>query len=297
MNASALAEALASPHSPRLLHVLPAEHFAAAHIAGAVNACIYETAFLEKVRALAPDPALPIVVYGEGAPSLDSEEAATTLRAAGYTDVSDFRGGLREWRAAALPVLGHGALPVPPVPDGRYLADPATSVIRWTGRNLFNHHHGRIPLAEGAVEWRRGSLIAATFAIDLREIVCEDLADAGYNAMLIRHLHSPDFFDIERHPTARFEMTRAEAIPTATEGTPNFAIAGPFTLRGVTREITFPATIAAADADHLTAQAVLEIDRTQWGSHYGSGRFFAFLGPHVVNDHILLHLKIHATRA
>ena len=31
-------------------------------------------------------------------------------------------------------------------------------------------------------------------------------------------------------------------------------------------------------------------------SHYGSGKLFRFLGPHLVNDHIHLHVKIHADR-
>ncbi len=33
-----------------------------------------------------------------------------------------------------------------------------------------------------------------------------------------------------------------------------------------------------------------------YGSHYGSGKLFRFLGQHVVNDHIHLHVKIHAER-
>ena len=32
------------------------------------------------------------------------------------------------------------------------------------------------------------------------------------------------------------------------------------------------------------------------GSHYGSSKLFRFLGPHLVNDHIHLHVKIHAER-
>ena len=71
---------------------------------------------------------------------------------------------------------------------------------------------------------------------------------------------------------------------------------GGFSLRGITHEITFPAVVAIGDAKHITAQAQIEIDRTRWGSRYGSGKFFAFLGKHVVNDHIQLHLKIHAER-
>ncbi|MFN0079494.1 MAG: hypothetical protein ACKVY0_23765 [Prosthecobacter sp.] len=56
----------------------------------------------------------------------------------------------------------------------------------------------------------------------------------------------------------------------------------------VTQPLSFPAVIAAADADHLTGQAQFELDRTQFG------RLFAFLGKHVVNDHIHLHVKLHA---
>ena len=51
-----------------------------------------------------------------------------------------------------------------------------------------------------------------------------------------------------------------------------------------------------ADGQHLTGQGVLELDRTAYGSHYGSGKLFRFLGPHLVNDHIHLHAKIHAKR-
>jgi hypothetical protein len=65
----------------------------------------------------------------------------------------------------------------------------------------------------------------------------------------------------------------------------------------VTQPLSISAVIAAADADHLTGQAQFEIDRTQFGSHYGSGRLFAFLGKHVVNDHIHLHVKLHAKRS
>jgi polyisoprenoid-binding protein YceI len=87
-------------------------------------------------------------------------------------------------------------------------------------------------------------------------------------------------------------VTDATPIDGATEGAPNYLISGRLTLRGVTRELSFPAVIAAADAEHVTAQAHIQLDRTLFGSRYGSGKFFAFLGKHVVNDLIQLHLKI-----
>ncbi|MEQ1853875.1 MAG: hypothetical protein ABMA01_20045 [Chthoniobacteraceae bacterium] len=54
--------------------------------------------------------------------------------------------------------------------------------------------------------------------------------------------------------------------------------------------------LIAMDGPRITGQGVLTLDRTEFGSHYGSGKLFRFLGKHIVNDHIHLHLKIHAER-
>ncbi|MCB1210796.1 MAG: YceI family protein [Verrucomicrobiales bacterium] len=296
MNASDLNTQLSGPRPPLLVHVNTEEHFAARRISGAKNVCVYETAFLDNLQKLEPEKTVAIIVYGEGAPSLDSEEAAHRLITAGYTNVTDFRGGLREWEQAGLPILSDTELPQTPVITGQFKADTQGSLIRWTGRNLFNHHSGSLKLAAGHLTIEKGALKTASFILDMNSITCEDLTDSGYNAMLIHHLRTTDFFDVDQYPTATFEATRADAIEGSTDGTPNYQITGGFSLRGITHEITFPAVVAIGDAKYITAQAQIEIDRTRWGSRYGSGKFFAFLGKHVVNDHIQLHLKIHAER-
>lgn len=280
-----------------LLHVLPEEHFTQQHLPGAVNACVYETVFLTNVAELVPDSAAQIIVYGAGEPSLDSAAAAEKLTKAGYTNVRDFRGGLDEWLQNGFAVEGTGLTVGSTQPDGVFAVDVETSLVRWTGRNLLNHHHGTIKLAGGRIELLHGDLKAACFTIDMNSIVCEDLDDPDYNAMLIRHLRDDDFFAVDRFPAAEFVCERAEPLSACTEGTPNYTLHGFMTLRGVTKPLSFPAVIAVADADHLAGQAQFEIDRTQFGSHYGSGRLFAFLGRHVVNDHVHLHVKLHARRA
>lgn len=280
-----------------LLHVLPEEHFAQQHLPGAVNACVYEMAFLSKVAELVPDKSSAIIVYGAGAPSLDSAVAAEKLVKAGYTNISDFRDGIAEWRQQGFPLEGTGPQVESASHDGVFEVGTDTSVVRWTGRNLFNHHHGTVKLAGGRVEIEKGVLKAARFTLDMNSITCEDLMDTAYNAMLIRHLRDDDFFAVDRFPTAEFICDHAEPLPACTDGTPNYQLHGHLALRGVTKPLSFPSVIAAADADHLTGQAQFELDRTQFGSQYGSGRLFAFLGKHVVNDHIHLHIKIHATRS
>lgn len=282
--------------APLLIHVLPLEHFAARRITGAVNACSYESAFVSKMQERAPDPDQAIILYGEGAPSLDSADAAQKLELAGYKNFADFRGGLREWEKAGFHILSDTPLPAAPLLDGTFMIDQSASVIRWTGRNLFNHHEGTLKFSGGSILLNQGALVGGELSIDMNSIACSDLADAGVNAILIAHLRDADFFDVAHHPTAKVTIKSAIPFPNPHLSHPNYEISATLMLRGVERPLALPAVIAAADSDHLTAQAQLDFDRTKFGSHYGSGRFFAYLGQHVVNDLIDLHLKIHAVR-
>jgi polyisoprenoid-binding protein YceI len=294
MTTSELQTLLASANAPLLVQVLPEEVFAAKRIPGSKQACVYEVTFLDQIATLTTDKARAIIVYGAGSGSLDAKVAAEKLTAAGFTNVTAFEGGLDAWSAAGLPLEGEGALPAAPLFSGTFRADTEQSLIRWTGRNLFNHHSGTVRLAEGEITLRDNALVAARFRIAMDSIACEDISDSAINQMLIAHLHSDDFFDVAHHPVAEFIAESITPLATCTDGTPNHLLLGQFTLRGITREIEFPILVATADDQRLTAQGVLDLDRTQFGSVYGSGRLFRFLGKHIVNDHIHLHIKLHA---
>jgi len=297
MKAISITELQALKNTATLIHVLPEEHFECEHLPGAVSVCVYETIFLSKVAELVPDKSTPVIVYGAGGDSLDAATAAEKLAKAGYTNVTAFPGGIAEWRQNGLPLEGTHAEAFTATPNGHYELDTETSLVRWTGRNLFNHHQGTLKLSGGHIDVQNGVLQSARFTLDMNSIACEDLVDTAYNAMLIRHLRDDDFFSVDRFPTAEFICDRADPLQSCTPGTPNYTLHGTITLRGVTQPLSFPAVIAAADADHLTGQAQFELDRTQFGSHYGSGKLFAFLGKHVVNDHVHLHLKVQAKRS
>jgi polyisoprenoid-binding protein YceI len=283
--------------SATLIHVLPEEHFAQQHLPGAVNACVYEMIFLPKVAELVPDKSAAIIVYGAGVSLARFEHGGGKAGESGLHERVRFSRRIDGMAATGPRRRRHRSHRGDSInPDGIFEVDVETSVVRWTGRNLFNHHQGTVKLAGGRIEVQNGALKAASFTLDMNRIVCEDLVDTAYNALLIRHLRDDDFFAVDRFPTAEFVCERAEPLPACTPGTPNYTLHGAMKLRGVTQPLSFPAVIAAADADHLTGQAQFELDRTQFGSHYGSGKLFAFLGKHVVNDHIHLHIKLHATR-
>lgn len=299
MTAHELQSLLEQGDAPILLDVLTPEAFARHHLPGAVNACVYETVFLDTVASLVPAKDSLVIVYGLGSETLAARTAREKLEAAGYSQVREFPGGLNEWQSRGLPLEGNPEAPEPPSLSnvtGRFVVDPDRSVIFWKGRNLFNHHHGSVRLADGSFQLAQGSFADVDFSVDLKSIACTDLTDAGYNAMLLAHLASNDFFDTASHPTASFCVTSVEPIAGATLGRPNFRLRGDLTLRGVTHPLEFPAVCTMNDAGEFVAQAELDLDRTTWGSVYGSGRFFEMLGKHVVNDLVHLHILLFAVR-
>ncbi|HEY5893421.1 MAG TPA: YceI family protein [Chthoniobacterales bacterium] len=284
----------AIPHP--IIDVLSADSFAEAHIPGAVNLCIYETAFLDKVRTAFPDVAAALTIYGWDDATREAGMAAEKLTAAGYRNIAVLPGGLEGWKSRG-GATERGNIPTRKTGSVRYEVDPAASFVRWTGRNLFNFHTGTLALSSGHVVVENGHLQSGRFTIDMMSLGCSDIMDSALNATLIAHLRSDDFFAVNRFPNADFVISSANLLAGATLGTPNYHIRGDFTLRGVTREIEFPAVIGQQSDGGYTAQAIFGIDRTQWGAIYGSGKFFARLGQHVVNDDIHLHLKVVTTAA
>src|SRR5438067_10390680 len=89
-----------------LVDVLPEQYFAAEHLQGAQNACVYNVDFLDRVKQLVPSLSQSIVVYGSSSKNLASSVAASKLLNAGWRSVIDFRGGVKEWREAGYQVEG-----------------------------------------------------------------------------------------------------------------------------------------------------------------------------------------------
>jgi len=281
-----------SPSSP-LIDILSADSYEAEHVPGAVNLCVYETAFIDKVKEAFPDTGTALTVCGYCDSTKEAEISLARLKEAGYSNVSAMSGGLEKWKADGGKPEGKGDAAASA--DGKLAVDAEASFIYWTGRNLFNFHTGSLKLKDGSVEIRDGKLVAGEFRVDLDSLACTDLTDSAMNRMLIDHLRSDDFFSAAEHPLATFTVTAASRIDGVSDGLPNHRIEGNLDLRGKTVPLSFDALVARKEDGTYVAQAMIDLDRTQWGSIYGSGRFFSRLGQHVVNDIVHLHLKV-ATR-
>jgi polyisoprenoid-binding protein YceI len=79
------------------------------------------------------------------------------------------------------------------------------------------------------------------------------------------HLRSPDFLDVENHPTLTFRSTGVDLG----DG-PNFRVPGELTIRGVTRPVVLDAEYLGATADpwgntRVGFSATTEVDREDFG--------------------------------
>lgn len=141
--------------------------------------------------------------------------------------------------------------------------DTEKSVVHWTGRKVSGEHHGDVRIKSGVLVVEAGNLVGGNFVIDLATITNHDL-DGEYKGKLEGHLKSADFFDVDNHPEATFEITDVQQ--GAGDGT--VAISGNLTIRGVTKNITFDAQVQEASDTAVKATADFNIAREDWGVNY-----------------------------
>jgi rhodanese-related sulfurtransferase len=289
-----LALCLGKPNQPLVIDVLPEEEYEAAHLPGAKNACVFNVSFLDDVKKLVSDQSKPLVLYGASVHDLASATAAEKLVAAGYTQVSDYRGGLEDWRTAGHPIEKNPGFPqrnITPL-DGTHRINVEKSKIEWTGRNLANAHSGTIRLSAGQIEILDGHPVRGEFKLAMDSIENLDLGDSKMRQILIEHLKSEDFFAVRNFPTAEFRLSRINAVAGARRGNPNWQVTGGLTIKSVTNDISFPMIVGLTPEGLIAVDAHFDIDRTRWNVLYGSGKFYEKLGKHLVHDEVSLALKL-----
>lgn len=170
----------------------------------------------------------------------------------------------------------------------RYTLD-ATSRAEWKGYKPDGHHAGSFAVTSQNLVAENGTLKSGDFVIPIATIENFDLPDAVKPALL-EHLKSPDFFNLALYPEARFTIT--EVTPYEGGETPaiegaNYLIGGNFTLLNKTNPIRFPARVTLTGGT-LQAEAILQIDRTQWGMN----SFSDPAAPLYILPRVDLHLKL-----
>jgi len=283
-----------------LIDTLPADHFTAVHLPGAVNACVYDMTFVSQVNALCRDSDAPIVVYGSSSNSLDSRTAAEKLIADGYKDVTVLDGGIEHWRQSGLPLEGSSKeadtiADQHLLEDGNYSVSLEESRIFWTGRNPNSSHYGTIRFSGGSFNLQ-GSSIQGSLLVDMDSIENINLKGDELEPVLVAHLKSDDFFFVEVYPGARFDIPSGRFNNQAFPTVPNCELTGMLDLRGRQNNLNIEATVVKGSDGKLHLTSHFDLDRTLWGILYGSSKYYEHLGMHMVFDHISIELLVIAEK-
>jgi polyisoprenoid-binding protein YceI len=132
------------------------------------------------------------------------------------------------------------------------------SSVGFIGAKLSDDHKGGFAKFEGSATVDGGKLTAMSVTIDM-DSMTSDADD------LTGHLKSPDFFNVPEHPKASFTLLSATEKPG--EGGATHELAGNLELKGVAKQVTFPATVEVSDAG-VHGKAEFSINRKDWGIDY-----------------------------
>ena len=174
-------------------------------------------------------------------------------------------------KQAEAPQAGHEALPI----------SQADSKVEFVGAKVTGKHDGGFKSFSGTMHFNAEDVTASRIEVDI------DMTSIWSDSdRLTGHLKSGDFFLVEEHPKARFVST---SIKEGGDGEATHTVTGNLTLRGVTKEISFPAKLEIG-ADALRAQSEFSLPRKQFG--------VAFEGKpdDLIRDDVLVRLDVMAPR-
>ncbi|HTK18459.1 MAG TPA: YceI family protein [Mucilaginibacter sp.] len=168
-----------------------------------------------------------------------------------------------------------------------FIIDTKESVVAWKGSSVEGVHTGYVDISKGELMIENGRLVGGTVEVDMNTI--ED-NNHGRDNNLIKHLKSPDFFDVEKSPFSTIALTRVASINDE-----NKKITGNLTIKDKTQPVIFPAKIEVQDGI-VKANGKLVIDRTKWDIRYKSGKFYDNLANNAISDSIEFNIKIVAKK-
>jgi polyisoprenoid-binding protein YceI len=178
-------------------------------------------------------------------------------------------------------VTGEAASVSPAVVKGeKYSITPENSKIEFTGSNVTGSHNGTFKKFSGEIDFAgQPEKSRVNITIETDSLTADDDG-------LTKHLKTPDFFDVAKFPQATFVSTEIKA---GGESGASHTVTGNLTLHGVTKSVTFPATIAAS-ASGVTVDSTFSLNRKDFGINF-SGKT-----DNLIRDGVVLKLNVRATK-
>lgn len=176
--------------------------------------------------------------------------------------------------------------------DGaQFTVDTLNSKVEWKGYKIFKSentgHFGTIKFESGDVTVKDTKLQSGKFVVDMTSLTSEDLKnDAGQLQKLNGHLKSSDFFEVEKFPTASFEITK---ISPSAGGDYNTVLDGNLTVKGITKPVQFKANVSLKEGVVSIATEPKDISRKEFGVEFQSP-----VENGVIKDEITLQINVKA---
>ncbi|MET3038207.1 YceI family protein [Chryseobacterium sp. NRRL B-14859] len=173
----------------------------------------------------------------------------------------------------------------------QYTLDTLNSKVEWKGYKVFKSentsHFGNIKFESGDVTVKDGKLESGKFVADMNSLTSVDLKDSPEDlGKLNGHLKSGDFFEVEKFPTASYEITK---VTPATEGDYNTLLDGNLTIKGITKPVQFKANVSVKDGEVSVATEPKDIKREEFGV-----KFQAPAQNGVIKDEVTLQINVKA---
>ncbi len=176
-----------------------------------------------------------------------------------------------------------------PIAGGDYKIDPAHSIIGFSIRHLeINWVEGRFKDFSGTIHYDDSDVTKSSveFAAKVESI------DTGVEPRN-KHLRTADFFEVEKYPEMTFKSTSVER-----NGKDSYILHGDLTLKGVTKPVALPFTVAGAVKDpwgnmRFGIDAHTKINRRDFGINYGNA--LASGGLDVGNE-VTINLQLEAVK-
>ena len=161
-----------------------------------------------------------------------------------------------------------------------YHLDRTESSIQWKAyhKGGFDPRFGTLE-SEGILTLEDDAIVSGKFTIDMNSLRTDESAvDASKTggktaADLDGHLKNEDFFEVEKYPSAKLEITSVRAFDQANDKTvladATSIISGNLTIKDKTVNVSFPAKVTTTE-NEVKVQSKFSINRQDWGLTYGT---------------------------
>jgi polyisoprenoid-binding protein YceI len=172
------------------------------------------------------------------------------------------------------------ATPQSPASGEKYAINPQNSKIEFVASKVTGSHHGAFEDFSGVIDYA-GQPEKSRVSVTINMASVKTDTD-----QLTQHLKTADFFDVAKFAQSTF--TSSEIKSGGDKGASQ-TITGNFQLHGVTKSISFPATISVTP-EAINVESTFSINRKDFGINYAGAV------DNLIRDEVVMSLHLKAQK-